>query len=187
MSENTQDRQDSSLVNPLAALQTEFVIPDGPETGETTATKDDTPGERLGFRIGDIGLLYPDAVGREVDEPPPVSPLPNAADWLSGIANVRGNMVPVVNLALAFGIEHDNSQSVYLLVTGRGEDAIGVLIDGLPAPQSLQPQDRLNGIPPHPEMLKGHIRSAYERAGTVWFDVNYQSFFENLANKVGVL
>lgn len=187
MSENAQETAAPELVSPSAALQTEFVLPDVPQSGEATAAKDDAPIERLGFRIGDIGLLYPDAIGREVVEPPPATVLPNTADWLSGIANVRGNMVPVVDLALAFRIERDKAQSLYLLVTGRGEEAIGILIDGLPEPQLLQPQERLSGSPLHPEMLKGHVRSAYERAGTVWFDVDYDSFSLSLIAKVTVL
>lgn len=185
MSDNHRETPASELITPSTALQTEFVLPEVPQSAEATAAKDDTPIERLGFRVGDIGLLYPDAIGREVVERPPASVLPNTPDWLCGIANVRGNMVPVVDLAMALRIERDKAQSPYLLVTGRGGEVVGVLIDGLPEPRLLQPQERLSGIPPHPELLKGHVHAAYERTGTVWFDVDYNGFFQTLTKRVG--
>lgn len=187
MSEHTQDTQASKLVSPSAALQTEFVIPAAPEAGETTAAKDDSPVECLGFCIGNLGLLYPEIAGRELTEPSPTTPLPNTAPWLLGIANVRGNMVPVVDLSIAFGIERDQSQTRYLLIIGRADETMGLLVDGLPRPLSLEAREKLPSIPPPPELLEAHVKGAYDHAGAVWLDVDYDSFSLSLIAKVTVL
>ena len=86
--------------------------------------------------MGGIGLLIrPDCIS-EVVKPPPIHPIPNTPAWLSGILNLRGNLVPAFDLALMLD-ESVAYERPLLLVIDRGEWAAGVKIDGFPQPLSF--------------------------------------------------
>jgi len=42
---------------------------------------------------------------KEIIEYTPVTTVPNMPEWIRGVINLRGNVVPVVDLAVRFGIE----------------------------------------------------------------------------------
>lgn len=140
--------------------------------------------ERLAIRVGGLHLLCDPDAGREVLLPPTVSRLPHTPEWLLGIANVRGALVPVADLALAFGLERHSDHRAYLLISGSGENAMGLLVDGLPVLQHIDTRKRLDGIPPHPEMLKSHVRGAMLHAGSTWLDVELNGLFRTLGERI---
>ncbi|MGQ0699942.1 MAG: chemotaxis protein CheW [Panacagrimonas sp.] len=57
----------------------------------------------LAFRCGEHWVLAPRDDVREVIPTPRRTRVPNAATWLAGVANVRGNLLTVVDLGLLFG------------------------------------------------------------------------------------
>ncbi len=52
----------------------------------------------IAFRIGDQRFLASRDDVREVLMPPPITRVPGARGWLAGIANVRGQLLPVIDL-----------------------------------------------------------------------------------------
>lgn len=140
--------------------------------------------ERLAIRIGSLHLLCAPDTGREVLLPPPASRLPHTPEWLLGVANVRGALVPVVDLAMAFELERIDERRAYLLISGAGDNAIGLLVDGLPVLQRIDASRRLDGIPPHPEMLTGHVLGALDHAGATWLDVALGGLFRTLGERI---
>lgn len=153
--------------------------------GETDPTADAGAGEeRLAVRIGGLHLLCAPDAGREVLLPPPASRLPHTPAWLLGVANVRGALVPVVDLAIAFGLERAADRRAYLLISGQGDSTVGLLVDGLPVLQRIDASRRFQGIPPHPELLKGHVRGAIDHAGATWLDIELTGLFETLAAQI---
>jgi chemotaxis signal transduction protein len=166
-------------MTPTAALSGEFTLPETGQNNERVQAQ-----ERLAFRVGALGVLIPSNAGREVVTPPPVSRLPHLPAWLAGVANVRGMLLPVVDMAHALGLARDQVSKSYLLIHGAGEDAIGLLVDGLPQPLSFEESERMHGLPPHPDMFTGHVRGAYKRGDMVWLDLNSASFVGALGELV---
>jgi twitching motility protein PilI len=162
------------LLSPTEALGGRLALPQGAGDGKSGAAD---AVERLAFRVGPIGLLCASDAGREVALPPPVTRLPNLPAWMRGLANVRGTLIPVVDLAPAFGVEHQTALTRYLLVVGDGDGALGLLVDGLPAIARFGAEEKMRGLPPHPERLSGHVACGYEREGVVWLDVDEAGIF----------
>jgi len=52
----------------------------------------------IGFRVGDLRVLAPMGDVKEILTPPPMSRVPGTKTWVLGIANVRGNLLPVMDL-----------------------------------------------------------------------------------------
>ncbi|MCK7579680.1 MAG: chemotaxis protein CheW [Chromatiales bacterium] len=169
-----------ALVPPSVALSGEFVLPDAVDAAPAPAMA----AERLAFRVGALALLCASDAGREVVLPPAVSRLPHLPAWLLGVANVRGMLLPVVDLALALAVGRDTALRPYLLIVGTGDAALGLLVDGLPAPQAFASHERLAGAPPHPEFLDGHVTGGYERDGALWLDVDIGGLLEVLGRRL---
>ncbi len=123
--------------------------------------------ERMGFGVGDLSLLLPPNSGREVIPAPPASRLPNTVAWLLGLANVRGNLIPVVDTAVALGATRElGKPPPYALVFGHADTAIALLIDGLPRLLS--------------------VIAAYDHNGRTWLDLDLTSLLDVLARTIAL-
>jgi len=165
-------------LSPVAALAAEFVLPESDAAKDSRAADS---AERLAFRVGPIGMLCASDAGREVVLPPPVTRLPHLPAWMLGLTNVRGTLLPVVDLAAAYGVQHETALHPYLLVMG-AEDVLGLLVDGLPVIARFDEKERMRGVPPHPERLAGHVAGGYERDGVVWLDMDAGWLLATLGN-----
>lgn len=133
------------------------------------------------MRVGTIGLLVPVTAGRELLNPPPTARLPHTPPWLAGLTNVRGSLVPVVDTACALELARNAAARQYLLIFDHGNEALGLIVDGLPRRQGFEAGECLNGIPPHPQLLLGHITAAYGKESQLWLELDIESFFGALA------
>src|SRR3990172_10655694 len=57
----------------------------------------------VAFRLADNHLVAALLEVREILTYPALAPVPGAKDWVKGIANVRGNLLPIINLQSYLG------------------------------------------------------------------------------------
>lgn len=139
---------------------------------------------RLGFQVGNLGLLIARQSVSELSDILDVCPIPFTAAWLIGLINLRGNLVPIFNLHKLLQIKPQGNAKQMLLILGQGEFAGGIVIDELPVHLSFVVEDELQSLPPLPTALKPYAASGYEKEGQVWFNFDNVNFFESLANKL---
>lgn len=76
----------------------------------------------VGFRLGDLHLVTPIAHVVEVIPYPLITPVPGTKSWIKGIANVRGNLLTIIDLAEFFGkepvFEDDRARLLVMNVDG---------------------------------------------------------------------
>jgi twitching motility protein PilI len=106
----------------------------------------DAPGlwRGVGYRIGARRLASGFGEVLEILPLPPVTQVPGAQSWLLGLANVRGNLLPIVDLKQFLEGERTvlhESQRI-LLVRQPGGD-VAVLIDELYGQRSFHDQHRI--------------------------------------------
>lgn len=79
----------------------------------------------------------------------PVTPVPGAADYIQGLINLRGRVVPVVDLGKRFGLRTramgDRSRIIVVQVS---DDIVGVVVDAVSevitvAPEVVEPAARV--------------------------------------------
>ncbi len=59
-----------------------------------------------------------------------ISRLPNTPDFVLGVLNLRGNVIPVVNVRMRFGYpKEDYSDDTRIIVVGINNKLVGLLID----------------------------------------------------------
>ena len=135
---------------------------------------------RQAIRIGPLRLLLDFSSTSRLSEMVPITPVPAAPPWLKGLASLRGSVLPVVDLAVLGGIDVSSVPRPYLLVLGRGENAIAILIDGLPERFRLTAS---HGNAPHaaPEWLVRSVLQAYAQNDEVWLDLDCNCLLEDIA------
>jgi chemotaxis signal transduction protein len=176
------------LLRPSEALGRPFIDPAlGDDAVVAAPSAEKSIIRRLGFRVGEIGLLIAPNTVSELTDPLPICPIPNTAGWLMGLVNLRGNLVPVFDMAMLLGMEKDpEKRNQMMLILGQGEAAAGIMIDDLPAHQVLTPDDKLNSLPALPGVIKPYIPSGYEKNGEIWFNFDHQAFFDALGNRIAL-
>jgi len=147
--------------------------------------------ERQGFRVGDLHILAKFDATSELAVMPIIYRLPGAPDGVRGLANLHGNVVPVFELARWFNVAHDTKATQMLLVLGYGEEAIGVIIDGLPVRKRFSPNDEVPvglGQPRMARFATAAYREAGEQAHTnaIWMEFDYRRFFDVFARRFAV-
>lgn len=58
----------------------------------------------LAVECAGVGLLFPLKQASEIFAPVPIKPVPYAKPWLAGVANLRGGLFTVVDLAVYLGL-----------------------------------------------------------------------------------
>lgn len=92
----------------------------------------DAPGlwRGIGFRLGTRHFVSSIAEVNEILTLPPLTLVPGARGWLLGIANVRGNLVPVVDLnEFIVGARSVVGETTRVLVVRQPGGNVGLLVD----------------------------------------------------------
>lgn len=84
----------------------------------------------VGFRLGGHFCVAPIDDIAEVLVEPAVTRLPGVKHWIKGVANVRGRLLPLMDLAAFFDVDGDLGRGDRrVLVVERGEIYIGMIVD----------------------------------------------------------
>jgi twitching motility protein PilI len=136
---------------------------------------------RQAFRIGQMRLLAPFATASELVEMPNVYPLPRMPANLLGLVNLHGRIVPLFDLAALFETQHLPREKRMVLVMGHGQDAAGIVIDGLPRRLVFTPDSQII-TPALPAAAADAAIATYVQGPDAWFEFNYASLLAQLVS-----
>ena len=123
----------------------------------------------IGFRLGQHRLVSSFDEVMEILPMPPVTPVPGAQAWMLGVANVRGTLLPVVDLKQFLEGErtvvHDGQR---MLVVRQSGGNVAVLIDELLGQRTFNDSHRAE-MAGENEGRYGHfVSQVYRLADTSW-------------------
>jgi twitching motility protein PilI len=110
-----------------------------------TQDKFEAPGlwRGIGFRVGSRLLLSGIDEINELLAVPMLTPVPGTQPWLLGVANVRGNLVPVVDIGrFLFGERTQHSERSRLLVVRQGGGSVALLVDEVLGQRTVDAEQR---------------------------------------------
>lgn len=143
---------------------------------------------RYGFEVAGIGLLLEEQTQSEVVEAKNAYALPNTPKWLTGLINLRGNLVPIFDLRVVLDFDRSRVASggeaakEYFLVVDKGERAAGFVTEQLPA--AVRDIGGAISTPVIPAVLREHVSGAWLRSDRVWFEFDHRSFLETLTSRL---
>ena len=104
----------------------------------------------VGFRIGRETFGLPISLVHEIVRPPEITNVPHAPEYVEGVMNLRGRIVPVIDLRRRFGgAAIANSRKNRVLVVDVESRAVGLIVDS--ASEVLKISD--TQIEPPPNIL----------------------------------
>lgn len=124
----------------------------------------------VGFRLGQRRLVAPFDEVVEILPLPPVTPVPGSQAWMLGVANVRGNLLPVVDLKQFLEGErtvvHEGQR---VLVVRQSGGNVAVIIDELFGQRTFNDAHRTERPGEDADGRYGHfVGQAYRLADQTW-------------------
>jgi twitching motility protein PilI len=134
----------------------------------------------MGYQVG--GLRLVSAMGEiiEVLKLPKVAALPGVKSWVLGVANIRGRLIPVVDLHDFLGLAPTLPMAQWRVLVVEDDE----LVAGLLVEQSLgmqhfledsfeeAPTDALGALAPY-------VRGAFRHGGRVFYDARLKSILRD--------
>jgi purine-binding chemotaxis protein CheW len=104
----------------------------------------------VGFRVGEQSYALPISAVREIVRPPEITPVPQSPEHVAGVMNLRGRIVPVIDLRKRFRQAIENSPKTRVLVIALDGRLIGLLVDSASevlkiASEEIEPSPQLFG------------------------------------------
>ncbi len=102
------------------------------DTKETVQTSSDELLQLVSFKIGEeefgVDILKVQEINRMLD----ITRVPNSPPHVVGVINLRGKVIPVVELRQRFGMEHkDHDKNTRIIVMELGGKVIGFVVDAV--------------------------------------------------------
>lgn len=106
----------------------------------------------VGFNLGDeefgVDILKVQEINRMVD----ITKVPQSPDFVEGVINLRGEIIPVIDLRKRFGLsKKDPDRHTRIIVAEVGENTIGFVVDAV----SEVIRIKSSTVEPPPQIVKG--------------------------------
>ncbi len=140
------------------------------------------PYTRYGYKVSKMNFLVPEKTVSEVIQNPNIFFLPNSPAWIEGLINIRGNIIPVMNIdKLLKNLKSEKLTTVLVLNKSDKETTIAIMISDLPV--SLELSDTKTKINDYPDVLHDFIDNGFNQNNTDWIEFNPQKLFKKMAGK----
>ena len=124
----------------------------------------------LGFRLREHWLVAPREDVREVITVPKVTRVPGAKPWMLGVANVRGSLLPVTDLAQLLNLprlpEHRDQR---------------VLVDEVAGYRQFAPSDQRHELARDSGELESYLLGGFSREGRNWLVLSLHKLTRSLS------
>jgi len=138
----------------------------------------------VAFRLGDMRLVTPLDQVLEVVPPPQWTLVPGVRHWLKGVANVRGNLITIVDLAEYFGkppvFLDANARLMIMNIPGLHTGLLVNEVLGLRHFDAEMGRQDLSGLD---DPVLAHLNGAFLRDNVLWGIFDMHSLAESLAFK----
>jgi len=111
----------------------------------------------------------------EIMPPPAVTTVPGAKGWVLGIANVRGTLVPVVDLrGYLTGNMTTISKQTRVVVANQLDGVVGLLVDSVGGQRQFEKEEHSSGGHFFDHMVADLIGQEFDKDGEYWAELDLQ-------------
>jgi purine-binding chemotaxis protein CheW len=116
---------------------------------------------------------------KEIVKTPEITALPNVPEFISGILNLRGQMVVVVDLEKKFNLPTTESKHEHVIITEVGENMFGILVNRVNEILKV----KVSSIKPAPHVLASKIKTDYFKGVITWKQENSDEVAEQVLSQ----
>ena len=135
----------------------------------------------IAFRLGGEAFLLAREETREVmSYPASVTRVPGARSWIRGLSNVRGQLLPVIDLRAFLGSGSTNaSRSTRVMIANHREIPAGLLVDEVMGFRRFAETEFTADLPPTLLRCERYLAGAFRRGAEVWPVFSLRSLLES--------
>ena len=123
----------------------------------------------IGFTIAGKELLSKMGEVTEILDPPPYTRVPGAKPWVIGIANVRGGLLPLMDLTgFITGNSTKNRNTGRVMVVNHNGLLTGLLVEEVHGMRHFLPDEQTYELPDVVNSLKPYIKQAFHKDNNYW-------------------
>ena len=133
----------------------------------------------IGFRIAEHHFVAPMEYVREIMKFPALSVVPGSKDWVRGIANIRGNLLPIFDLQ-GFLSKSPSAikRETRVLSIAREKLAAGLIVDEIYGMKYFD-QENYDAQMQHDVQWNEYFKGGYELDGDRWVVFNMSKLVES--------
>jgi twitching motility protein PilI len=139
----------------------------------------------VGFRIGDSRLIASMSEVKEILDLPEYTLVPGVKPWIVGVANVRGNLLPILDMkSYLLGEDIKQRQKGRVIVIDYKGFNTGLIVEEVYGMRHFRETDVTADIPEVPENISPYIDRAFKQDEEHWpvFDFNEMAQDERFAH-----
>jgi len=129
-----------------------------------------TEWQGLGFQIGGVRLVAHVSEVAELMLVPKITHLPGVKKWVLGMANVRGRLVPIIDMHRFLGISNTCTRLLRrVIVVDSGEMTVGLVVEQSLGMQHFLLENYEQGLPDGLDKMHSHLDGAYRHGGRIFY------------------
>jgi len=123
----------------------------------------------IGFRLAGVSLLSSMGEVAEILDPPPFTRIPGVHPWVVGIANVRGGLLPLMDLKrFVTGLPTKSINTARVMVVNHNGLHTGLIVEEVQGMRHFSVNDQAFELPDVNNYLKPYIKQAFQKDGVFW-------------------
>jgi len=122
----------------------------------------------IGFILGGKKYITPWNEVAEIQSLPALTRVPGAKDWVKGVANVRGTLLPVMDLNLFFGYRGRKPRKQRLLVVKHDGIYSGLIVDEVIGAMTFEKFEEMDRNPHTDDAVINFIAGGFSRQDAEW-------------------
>jgi len=123
----------------------------------------------IGFTVAGKELLSKMGEVTEILDTPPYTRVPGVKPWVVGIANVRGGLLPLMDLnGFITGESLPNRSSGRVMVVNHNGLLTGLIVEEIHGMRHFSPNEQTYELPEISNRLKPYIKQAFQKDNDYW-------------------
>jgi len=122
----------------------------------------------VGFILGGEHYVVPWGEVAEIQSLPTMTRVPGAKDWVKGVANVRGTLLPIMDLNAFFGYRGRKLRKQRLLVVKHDGIYSGLIVDEVLGAMTFEKFEKMEEKPETDEPTADFIIGGFSKQDTDW-------------------
>lgn len=123
----------------------------------------------VGFRLGDDKLIAEMSEVDEILDVPDFAKVPGVKSWVVGVANVRGSLLPIMDLkGYILGIDLKHRKRGHLIVINYQGFRTGLLVDEVFGMRHFFQEDQSDEQPQVNDSISPYVKNMFSRENENW-------------------
>ncbi len=123
----------------------------------------------VGFRVGRDKLIASMSEVEEILDLPEVTTVPGVKSWVVGVANVRGSLLPIMDLkGFVLGEDMQNRKKGRVIVINYKGFSTGLVVDEVYGMRHFLVTEQVNEEPNVHENISKYVKNMFKQEGESW-------------------